>query len=441
MPWNGTYALSLRLSALITLLCVPSFLLALYLADLRRDQELEHIRSEAMTLALSIANQKAQTFEKMRTQIARLSDDLPAISGEGCDIRLQGLRQFNPQYAQLAVADPTGNILCAARDAPIATVKDRAYFQTALASSDFALSDALLGRSSNRWTVVAAQPVLKGNLISAVVLASLDIGWTQALLGRLSLPQNSIVSLADRHGRILARVPEPEKFVGREIKESATFSTAVATQNSGFAHSAGLDGVARVIAYARIPDTGLFVRVGIPTTDVEAAGNSAVQAGLFTLIATVLCTALFGWVGSRRLLLHPIARLANAAEKLGKGDWAVRTGIDHRGQIVGRLAAKLDELAHYGQSITRAFRTLSAGNRTLLRESDESSLLEAMCRVAVVNGGYRLAFVNYMRHDDAKTIETVARYGHDDGFIESLLALSPYVVRGHRYTQRRRQRL
>lgn len=290
MPKNGTYALSLRLSALITLLCVPSFLLALYLADLRRDQELEHIRSEAMTLALSIANQQAQTFEKMRTQIARLSKDLPTISGEGCDIRLQDLRQFNPQYAQLAVADPTGNIICAARDAHIATVKDRAYFQTALTSSDFALSDALLGRSSNRWTVVAAQPVLKGNLISAVVLASLDIGWTQSLLGRLSLPQNSIVSLADRHGRILARVPEPEKFVGREIKESASFSTAVTTQSSGFAHSAGLDGVARVIAYARIPDTGLFVRVGIPTTEVQAAGDSALQAGLFTLIATVLCT-------------------------------------------------------------------------------------------------------------------------------------------------------
>ena len=420
MSKNGTYALSLRLSALIALLCVPSFLLALYLADLRRDQELEHIRSEAMTLAQSIASQQGQTFERVRTQLARLTADLPMLTSTDCAEHLLGLKQFDPQFAQLAVADVSGNIVCSASKTISASVGDRPYFQSALASSKFSLSDVMQGRVSNRWTIVASQPVLKDNLVNAVLIAALDIRWAQALLGRLSLPENSIVSLADRNGRIIARVPEPEKFIGREIREAANFRETVGAQASGFAHSAGLDGVARVIAYANIPDTSLFVRVGIPTTDVQAAGDAALQAGLFTLIATVLCTALFGWAGSRRLLLHPINQLASAAEKLGKGNWAVRTGIAPDRQLIGRLAAKLDELANYGQSLTRAFRTLSAGNRTLLRESDEPSLLEAMCRVAVVNGGYRLAFVNYMHHDEAKTIETVARYGDNGGFIESL---------------------
>jgi diguanylate cyclase (GGDEF)-like protein len=420
MSANGTYALSARLAVFVAFLCVPSFLLSLYLADLRREQELSHVRAQAMLLAESIASQQAQLFDRVRMQFARLTGDLQALTGEGCGERLQGLQLFDPHFTQFAVADPAGTIICAASESAGSTVSDRPYFQTALAQGNFALSDVLEGRITKRWTVVAAQPVLQDHLIRAVLIASLDIQWTQALLMRLQLPEHSIVSLSDRNGRILARVPEPEKFVGRQILEAASFRAATGSQTSGFAESAGLDGVARVIAFARIPDTSLFVRVGIPTTEVKAAGSSALQAGLFTLIATVVCTALFGWAGSRRLLLSPIARLAGAAEKLGRGDWTVRTGIDHRGQIVGRLAAKLDELAHYGQSMTRAFRTLSAGNRTLLRESDESALLEAMCRVAVMHGGYRLAFVNYIRHDDAKTIETVACHGDGLDFVETL---------------------
>ena len=82
--------------------------------------------------------------------------------------------------------------------------------------------------------------------------------------------------------------------------------------------------------------------------------------------------------------------------------------------------AAVDALVAHNRRISRALRTLSAGNRTLLRETDESSLLEAMCRVAVVQGAYLLAMVNYACDDDAKTVRTMAHYGSNDGFIESL---------------------
>ncbi len=70
--------------------------------------------------------------------------------------------------------------------------------------------------------------------------------------------------------------------------------------------------------------------------------------------------------------------------------------------------------------ITRALKTLSAGNRTLLRATDEQVLLAEMCRVAVVHGGYRLAMVNYAMQDDAKSVRTVAHHGSNNGFIEAL---------------------
>jgi diguanylate cyclase (GGDEF)-like protein len=61
----------------------------------------------------------------------------------------------------------------------------------------------------------------------------------------------------------------------------------------------------------------------------------------------------------------------------------------------------------------RALRTLSAANRTLLRASDETQLLQDMCRVIVEVGGYRTAWIGYAEQDAEKTITPVAYAGYD----------------------------
>lgn len=66
----------------------------------------------------------------------------------------------------------------------------------------------------------------------------------------------------------------------------------------------------------------------------------------------------------------------------------------------------------------RALRTLSAGNRTLLRARDEASLLQEMCRVIVELGGYRMAWVGYLQADAERTLKPMAHYGFEEGFLE-----------------------
>lgn len=63
--------------------------------------------------------------------------------------------------------------------------------------------------------------------------------------------------------------------------------------------------------------------------------------------------------------------------------------------------------------ITRALETLSAGNRTLLRASDEEQLLQEMCSVIVKTGGYRFAAVGYAEQNAQKNIRWMAGVGVD----------------------------
>src|SRR4051794_40976474 len=63
-----------------------------------------------------------------------------------------------------------------------------------------------------------------------------------------------------------------------------------------------------------------------------------------------------------------------------------------------------DELAR----VNRTLRTVSAGNRTLLRATDEMELLNAMCQVVVDTGGYKMALVGYAINDPDKSIRHLA---------------------------------
>ncbi|WP_410499292.1 EAL domain-containing protein [Chitinibacter sp. S2-10] len=65
------------------------------------------------------------------------------------------------------------------------------------------------------------------------------------------------------------------------------------------------------------------------------------------------------------------------------------------------LNTQLEQHIHELEHVSRALRTLSAGNHAMLRASKESDLLKTMCKVIVEIGGYRMAIVWY-RTDDAE---------------------------------------
>lgn len=68
--------------------------------------------------------------------------------------------------------------------------------------------------------------------------------------------------------------------------------------------------------------------------------------------------------------------------------------------------------------LNRALRTLSAGNRALLRMADEQALLHEMCRVIVDPGGYAAACVAYAEYDEAKSLHWMAGAETDISLLE-----------------------
>jgi PAS domain S-box-containing protein len=80
--------------------------------------------------------------------------------------------------------------------------------------------------------------------------------------------------------------------------------------------------------------------------------------------------------------------------------------------------------------VNRALRMLSECNQALVRSTDEAGLLDAICRIVVDVGGYRLAWVGYKEEDAAKTVQPVAYAGSEQGYLETLAVTWADTERG-----------
>ena len=72
--------------------------------------------------------------------------------------------------------------------------------------------------------------------------------------------------------------------------------------------------------------------------------------------------------------------------------------------------------------INRMLRVLGECNQVLVRAADETDLLQAICRLLVEDGGYRMAWVGFAEQDEAKSVRPVAQAGFDAGYLSTVNA-------------------
>jgi hypothetical protein len=53
-----------------------------------------------------------------------------------------------------------------------------------------------------------------------------------------------------------------------------------------------------------------------------------------------------------------------------------------------------------------------------MRAVDEQALLDDICRIVCQEAGYRMAWVGFAEHDEAKTVRPVASAGFEEGYLE-----------------------
>ncbi|HEU0250911.1 MAG TPA: cache domain-containing protein, partial [Solirubrobacteraceae bacterium] len=348
-----------RLLLLVLLAVIPALGLTLYTNLEERQLRKTQVQEQAMRLSRLVSADHERLIEDARQLLVTLAA-FPAVRDRNraaCNTLFADLLARRSSYANLAVVDADGNVICTALPMTGQVyVGDRVYFQRALETRDFAIGEYQVGRVTGKATLNFGYPVLDdAGHVRAVVVAALDLAWLNELASQAALPTGSMLTVIDRNGTILSRYPDEGKWVGKLMPEPLVLKAILAKQGNGTTEAPGTDGIPRLFSFAPFggaaQSAGAYVSVGIPAA-VAFAGPNRILARNIALLALVAGLALAAaWVGGNLFIVRQIQALVRATKRVAAGELGVRTGLPQGQGELSQLAAAFDQMA---ESLERA---------------------------------------------------------------------------------------
>ncbi|MBS1131111.1 MAG: Cache sensor hybrid histidine kinase [Proteobacteria bacterium] len=338
------------LAAPLMVIFAAMFLVTLYERERRIESALEQLQRTAGQLVA----EQARNVVEIKELLARLMT-VDAIQGYAtqpghCSELLANELKAQRRLVNIGVVDLDGQLLCSAVSGLVSlNVADRGYFINALKERDYVIGGPHVGRRVGRSVIPIATALRdsSGKAIG-VIFASLDVGWLNNELAKISRPETSRLGLIDNQGYVLARHPDPEGWVGRSAAETSFFKMLIQHGGSGLAEEVGFDGVPRIYALARFTDTldgPIHFWLGADKESVTAAIDRQLVRTIVVSAALMLGFLCLAWFIADRWLVKPILAVATAARRLRSGDLDARTGLRRSNDELGELLEAFDHMA------------------------------------------------------------------------------------------------
>lgn len=365
-------SLRARLMLLVFLAVIPALGLVLHTAAVQRRTAALETQENLLRLAQFAAAHQRQASEGTRQLLIALSQ-IPEIrqgDAEDCNQLLANLIQQYRAYAGLGVVDEAGYMVCSApAPAQPMYVGDRAYFQQARESRNFAIGEYQIGRFHQQPSLGFGYPIVDDSgQVEAVVIAALDLAWLNQLAAAVELPQGAVVTVTDRNGTVLVRYPDSQNWVGTSDLK-APITRIVLNQREGTVEGPGLDGTERLYGFTTLGsnsvDRAVHIRIGVPKAVVVAESNQLLVQNLFSLAGVTVLALAAAWFGGDVFLTRKVQSLVQTAHQLQGGDLATRTDLSYKFGELGELARAFDEMATALEAREQAIAALNQDLQTL----------------------------------------------------------------------------
>jgi len=367
--------LSRRLFLLTVIALLPATVVLSYNLYSIRVRTEDSVRDEALRLG-QLGSLELQRIVSGAENVMIAFSAEPAIyDGDmpDCQNYLMRLGDRLQQFTGIALTDAKGVVICSQHPAAIGvSLADRPYIQDALRTGKFTVGTYAVGR-------VSKQPVLQLGLpvhgddgkIVGIVIAPLRIDWLNAKLAEHHVSRGSAFLVTDRAGTIIARIPDPQKYVGTNIRGGA-YSKFIAAGAPGTFTAFGLDGVERIIGYfpSTDPNLGLYTGAGLSTDEAYGPIRREFSISLVVTVASILLSILLAWLTSTRLIRRPVGVLVDTIGAWRGGDEAARTGMSERTGELGLVGKAIDDFLQELVSARRATADAEARRELLVHELD-----------------------------------------------------------------------
>jgi len=262
----------------------------------------EH-RTRNITLLFN--DQLDQTFKRIDMVLEVNANDFPAEimaqqaiaqNRDSVSLRMRHLIEKADSISGTYFFDAQGDMLYTSDpSAKAANVADRSFFKTLRNHPDtrLAFSDALVARTTGRWSIVVARAVRgdDGRFLG-VTTALLDLERQLRAIDQLKLPDLVLLIRRNETGHLIFRSPFKAEGMNKPVPGDHPIRRAVELGNrlGTFEHADPIDGIRRISSYRLLDNYPFYVQAGF-SADAQLAGwrqqATWVSAAVFAFLALV----------------------------------------------------------------------------------------------------------------------------------------------------------
>ncbi|WP_448187956.1 ATP-binding protein [Azospirillum sp. sgz301742] len=318
-------SLRMHLLALVLAALALPFAAAVWYVDVSVTKRLTEAEDLGRELARTGVQRQEEIIRDARNLLAVLAM-IPAINGADNDVDecvgiLKALPKRNAWTTGAWVADINGQLICdttgPGRDTNL-NFADRPYFQRAVQTNGFVVSDYIVGKRSGKAILIAAQPITGPDGSRRVLGVSIDLAWMAELVQRSRHPEARFTVL-DSAGTILARHPDPEGWTGQNMSKLPFVQTVLRDEEAQI-EAMSADGVRRIWSSRKIAGTEARFMIGLPKDPILAEGRRDLFRSLALLATALLAAFAMAWAVAHVSVLRWMTGLSGLAERIGSGD-------------------------------------------------------------------------------------------------------------------------
>lgn len=347
---NSLSSLRSRLILLLLTAMIPALALMLDSAGKYRDLTATQTKQNILMAARAIASEQDRALDNAHEFLVTISrvPQIQEMNRAACSKILAGL--LEPRYADLVVADRSGNRICTAlaRDNSLASSLSQDHSRS-IDSRDFAVGRIRRHPSGEKTVLDVSYPLLeRPGAVRGTVSAVLDLSWISRITADTHLSPGATFTLLGSNGDVLLRYPNDPEWIGKTIFADGSPLKIFSSEN-GTVETAGPDGTRRLFGITRLKNSvggeTTYAAVDLPL-DIAFARTREIL--VYQLVALAILSAIIlgsTWFGTDILVLRRIRDIIAATKKIGAGDLRARTILGHDNSELGQMAQAFDHLA------------------------------------------------------------------------------------------------
>jgi signal transduction histidine kinase len=341
-------SLTLRLIILVLIAVFPALVIQGYNEyELRKAREAD-IRQQVVQITKQFGEEIGELREGARQLLLALAQLTPVKfrDSEACSPLFATLESQYANYSLLAAADTEGRIFCSSAPLAYSSVADEPFFKRAMTQEGLAVGNYWADPANGQRMIhFALKFDGEDNRTAGVVFAGLDLRWLSEHLKERGLSPTASILIADREGNIIARLPNPEALVGKNMRKG--HAEIMDGNTTGWEEAVGVDGSTRIFGYVppALPPRDFFLSAGQSKAEAFAAIDSATARGIALIFFGLLAATLAAIMGGRRFLQEPISGLMQFATEWRNGNYGARVRVRQPQSEIGHLGATFNAMA------------------------------------------------------------------------------------------------